>query len=132
MKITLRTDSIEVEGYVNAVGRDSRMLMDENGYSFREQIDPGTFAKALRAKAAAQQEISLLLDHNQGRVLGGTGSNLMLDRAYGQSYHHRSGSAREGMKPSVTWLVLRFPEAGQQGGVHEYLSPDHRHGDGSG
>ena len=79
MKITLRTDSIEVEGYVNAVGRDSRMLMDENGYSFREQIDPGTFAKALRAKADAQQEISLLLDHNQGRVLGGTGSNLMLE-----------------------------------------------------
>lgn len=79
MKITLRTDSIEVEGYVNAVGRDSRMLMDENGYSFREQIDPGTFAKALRAKADAQQEISLLLDHNQGRVLGGTGSNLILE-----------------------------------------------------
>lgn len=79
MKITLRTDSIEVEGYVNAVGRDSRMLMDENGYSFREQIDPGTFAKALRAKEDAQQEISLLLDHNQGRVLGGTGSNLMLE-----------------------------------------------------
>lgn len=79
MKITLRTDSIEVEGYVNAVGRDSRMLMDENGYSFREQIDPGTFAKALKAKADAQQEISLLLDHNQGRVLGGTGSNLILE-----------------------------------------------------
>ena len=44
MKITLRTDSIEVEGYVNAFGRDCRMLMDENGYAFREQIDPGTFA----------------------------------------------------------------------------------------
>ena len=71
MKITLRTDSIEVEGYVNAVGRDSRMLMDENGYSFREQIDPGTFAKALRAKADAQQEISLLLDHIQTRAMDG-------------------------------------------------------------
>ena len=78
MKITLRTDSIEVEGYVNAVGRDSRMLMDENGYSFREQIDPG-ICKPMRAKARCAQEISLLLDHNQGRVLGGTGSNLMLE-----------------------------------------------------
>lgn len=45
MKITLRTDSIEVEGYVNAVGRDSRMLMDENGYSFREQLIRGLLQK---------------------------------------------------------------------------------------
>lgn len=77
MRITLRSDSVEIEGYVNAVGRDSRRLTDEFGYPFNEQIQPGTFANAIRAKQESDTEIQLKLDHE--RVIGGTGTNLELE-----------------------------------------------------
>ena len=51
MKIRIRADSVEVEGYVNAVGRDSRKLVDEYGYPYVEQIQPGAFAKALSTRS---------------------------------------------------------------------------------
>lgn len=78
MKITIRADTVTVEGYVNAVGRDSRLLVDDMGYPYREQVQPGTFAKALNAKIESSQEIRLLLNHRTSRVLGGTDSNLEL------------------------------------------------------
>lgn len=77
MKITLRSDTVEVEGYVNAVGRDSRRLTDDYGYPFKEQIKPGTFANALRTKEDAETEIKLMLDHQ--REIGGTFTNLTLE-----------------------------------------------------
>lgn len=78
MKITIRADTVTVEGYVNAVGRDSRLLVDDMGYPYREQVQPGTFAKALNAKIESSQEIQLLLNHRTSRILGGTDSNLEL------------------------------------------------------
>lgn len=77
MKVTIREDTVEVEGYVNAVGRDSRLLTDDDGYPFREQIEPGTFAKAIKEKKDAGIPIRMLLDH--GREIGDTATNLQLE-----------------------------------------------------
>ena len=55
MKITIRADdSVEIEGYVNAVGRDSRRMVDQYGNDFVEQMQPGVFALALSKKAVVQ------------------------------------------------------------------------------
>lgn len=75
MKITIRADSVEIEGYVNAVGRDSRRMTDENGMDFVEQIQPGTFALALSKKA----DVDMLLNHRAERKIGSTNENLELE-----------------------------------------------------
>lgn len=74
MKIEIRNDSVIIDGYVNAVGRDSRPIRSQTG-QFVEQVEPGTFSKALqRAK-----KVDLLLNHNSGRLLGSTAAgNLEL------------------------------------------------------
>ncbi len=74
MKVELRNDSVYIEGYVNAVGRDSRPIRDKTtGKRFVEQIVPGTFKRAL-----AKNEVKLLLDHDDSRELGSTETNLTL------------------------------------------------------
>ena len=75
MKIVIRADSVEIDGYVNAVGRDSRRITDEYGNEFVEQIQPGVFAKALMNRS---EPISMLLDHNKARVLSDTENGLEL------------------------------------------------------
>jgi len=79
MRIQIRADSVEIDGYVNAVGRDSRTLTDEYGYSYKEQISPGTFARALQVHKENGQQIPVWLNHNDSRVLGGTDTNLGLE-----------------------------------------------------
>lgn len=79
MKITLRDDSVEIEGYVNAVGRDSRTMTDDWGFPFREQIQPGVFAMALKNRAARNQPVRILLNHDGNRELGRTEDNLILE-----------------------------------------------------
>lgn len=79
MKVTIRADTVEIEGYVNAVGRDSRMLTDEYGYPFVERITPGTFGKALEAAKKAERSILCLLDHDQLHEIGSTDTNLELE-----------------------------------------------------
>lgn len=74
MQISIRSDSVEIEGYVNAVGRDSRRMADENGFPFVEQMQPGVFARALNAAA----KVDCLLDHNENRVLADTNGTLDL------------------------------------------------------
>ena len=56
---------MEVRGYVNVVGRDSRVLRDKQG-PYIEQITPGAFAKAL----ASGDPVELRWDHR--RTLGST------------------------------------------------------------
>lgn len=75
MKITIRSDSVEIEGYVNAVGRDSRRMVDQYGNEFVEQMQPGVFALALSKNANVQ----MLLNHKESRVLGDTATNLELE-----------------------------------------------------
>lgn len=72
MKVEIRSDSVEIEGYVNAVGRESRPLRDADGY-FTEIVEPGTFARALR-----RGKRDMLLDHDAERVIGREGENLTL------------------------------------------------------
>lgn len=74
MRIQIRSDSVEIEGYVNAVGRDSRPMKDRStGERFVEQIVPGVFTRAL-----TRNDVDLLLNHDQERVLGSTKTNLEL------------------------------------------------------
>ena len=65
MRIEIRNDHVMLDGYVNAVGRESRVLPSPKG-KFIEQIAPKTFAKALM-KAS---DIDLLFNHNKSRKLG--------------------------------------------------------------
>ena len=64
MSVEIRSDAVLLEGYVNAVGRDSRILTDRTGKKFVEQIVPGTFQRAL------EKGNNVKIDLNHNRVLG--------------------------------------------------------------
>ena len=75
MRIEIRNDSVEIDGYVNIVRRDSKPLRDRStGQKYLEQIVPGAFQRALE-----KNSVLLLLDHERGRVLGSTEDNLQLE-----------------------------------------------------
>lgn len=76
MQIKIRADSVHIEGYVNAVGRDSRPIPDENGYPFREVIEPGAFRAALENESSP---IPIYLDHDATRAIGTEGQNAELE-----------------------------------------------------
>lgn len=67
MRIEIRNDSVLLDGYVNAVARDSRPIPSARG-KFVEQIKPKAFERALQ-KA---ENVDLLLNHNKNRKLGST------------------------------------------------------------
>lgn len=74
MRIEVRSDSVLIEGYVNAVARDSRPMRDKKtGKRFVEQIVPGVFKRALK-----HNDVDLLLNHDKTRNLGSTKTNLTL------------------------------------------------------
>ena len=60
MKIEVRGNQVILDGYVNVVDRESRMLPSPRGY-FKEKIVPKTFEKALK-KA---KNVDLLFNHNK-------------------------------------------------------------------
>lgn len=67
MRIEIRNESILLDGYVNAVARDSRPIPSNRG-RFVEQIVPKAFERALmKAK-----NVDLLLNHDKNRQLGST------------------------------------------------------------
>ena len=66
MKIIIRSDSITIEGYVNAVERNSKPLT-ERGVQFIERIGAGAFKRAI----ARAKDIRILLNHNWNKDLGG-------------------------------------------------------------
>lgn len=75
MRIEIRSDSVDIDGYVNAVARDSRPIRDKKtGTRFIEQIVPKVFTKALERA----DEVMLLLNHENDRVLGSSKNNLQL------------------------------------------------------
>lgn len=67
MKINIREDSVEIEGYVNAIERYSKPLMSRIG-RFIERICKGAFAKAIKRN----NDIHVLLNHDWDRDLGST------------------------------------------------------------
>lgn len=63
--LNLREDSVELEGYVNAVERDSKPLPSRLG-NFIERICVGAFKKALKRG----NNVHILLNHDWDRDLG--------------------------------------------------------------
>lgn len=74
MRIEVRSDKVIIDGYVNAVGRDSRPIRDKvTGKRFVEQIVPGVFKRALK-----RNEVKVLLNHDETREIGSTETNAHL------------------------------------------------------
>ncbi len=69
MKVEVRNDKIIIDGYVNAVERESKVLYDTRG-EFIEKIRAGVFQRALE-KA---DNVRVLLDHLKDRELADTKS----------------------------------------------------------
>ena len=67
MKINIRADKVEIEGYVNAIERNSKPLMSRMG-QFIERICKGAFKRALKRN----DDVKILLNHDPNRVLGST------------------------------------------------------------
>jgi len=68
LRIEIRNDSVLLDGYVNAVARDSKPMLDEKGEKFVEQICPKTFERAVEKS----NDILCLLNHEPSRKLGST------------------------------------------------------------
>lgn len=64
MEIRLSKDSVEIDGYVNAVGRESHPLRDREGF-FVETVEPGAFARSLEADPG----VPVLLNHDLSHVI---------------------------------------------------------------
>lgn len=67
MQINIREDSVEIDGYVNAVERLSKPLNSRIG-QFRERIKAGAFQRAIQRN----DDIHILLNHDPDRDLGST------------------------------------------------------------
>lgn len=67
MRIEIRSDSVLLDGYVNAVDRDSKPIITARGKCV-ERIEPRAFEKAL----SRAENVDLLLDHDKNRKLGST------------------------------------------------------------
>lgn len=67
MRINIREDQVEIEGYVNSIERKSKILMSRIG-QFIERICKGAFKKAIERN----DNVRILLNHNWCRDLGGT------------------------------------------------------------
>lgn len=65
MRIEIRGNQVLLDGYVNAVDRESRILPSPRG-RFKEKIKPKTFEKALQ-KA---EDVELRFNHDVNRKLG--------------------------------------------------------------
>jgi HK97 family phage prohead protease len=67
MLIVTREDTVELEGYVNAVERNSKPLLSRMG-KFIERICKGAFKKAIERN----DDIHILLNHDWNKDLGST------------------------------------------------------------
>lgn len=73
MNINIRADdTVEIDGYVNAVERLSKPLTDRLG-QFVERICKGAFKKAL----SRADDVRILLNHDWDRDLGGTADGTL-------------------------------------------------------
>ncbi|MDB1924067.1 HK97 family phage prohead protease [Clostridium tertium] len=67
MRIEIRNDSVILDGYVNAVDRESKPIPSIKG-NFIEKIKPGAFQRSLERR----ENVDLLLNHDRNRKLGST------------------------------------------------------------
>lgn len=68
MRIEVRNDKVLLDGYVNAVERDSKIMLDSSGQRFVEQIKAKTFQRAIEKN----ENIECLLNHEPNKKLGST------------------------------------------------------------
>ena len=68
MQIRVRQDTVEIEGYVNAIERKSKPIRSRIGGTFVERICKGAFQRAIDRN----ENIRVLLNHDWNRDLGGT------------------------------------------------------------
>ena len=71
MKVEIRSDSVYIAGYVNAVERDSKVLKDKDG-DFVERIKAGVFQRALERAKRTAYNVKVLLNHDYNRELTST------------------------------------------------------------
>ena len=75
MQVRIKKDRVEIDGYVNAVERDSKILRDRVLGKFIERIRKGAFRRALERN----KDVHVLLNHQWDRDLGSTAAgNLEL------------------------------------------------------
>lgn len=67
MQVRFEKDFVEVSGYVNAIERASKPLLDRTGY-FVEHVCKGAFKRAIERN----NDIHILLNHNWEKDLGST------------------------------------------------------------
>lgn len=67
MEVRIRNDSVEIDGYVNAIERTSKPIHSRFG-KFVERIKKGAFKRAIENN----DDIHILLNHNWDRDLGST------------------------------------------------------------
>lgn len=82
MKVTIRADSVEIDGYVNAIERNSKPLWSRVG-QFVERICKGAFASAL----SRNHNVRIMLNHLKD--LGGQkdGNLELTEDAIGLRFH---------------------------------------------
>lgn len=71
MRIEIRDDAIMIDGYVNAVERESKVLRNRSG-TFVEKIKAGAFNRALDRAKRTSSEVRVLLNHKYDRELTST------------------------------------------------------------
>ena len=78
MKIEIRQvndeEIVHLSGYINAVGRESKLLTDTINGQFVEVAEPGVFRNSLEKNP----DIPMLLNHNHQREIGRNGQNVVL------------------------------------------------------
>lgn len=73
MKIEIRADgAMELSGYVNVPGRDSRPIRDPRG-NFIETIKQGSFQRAIDRA----EKIDMLVDHDKSRMISSTADGTL-------------------------------------------------------
>lgn len=78
MEVRIAGDAVEIDGYVNATGRESAPLRDADGW-FVEVVAPGAFARALEENPG----VPALLNHDRSRVLAAGDSLDLREDAVG-------------------------------------------------
>ena len=68
MQIELRENKVIIDGYVNAVERESNLLRDTEG-QFVEIVKAGTFGRALERAKAIGQPVKVLLNHHMDKTI---------------------------------------------------------------
>ena len=116
MKIEIRSNSVHISGYVNAVERDSRVLppamASEATRDFVEQVASGAFSRAI----SRRNDIKLKFNH--GRDIGSTAGKTLTLKEDNIGLHAdgctrggrcpRQRGCRSGEKRRAERLVIRI------------------------